>query len=146
MAKKKTIAQEVDAAAVLLQKLVRLKAADENGYCKCVTCGVSKHYKEMQGGHFISRRYTGTKIIEENVNPQCYGCNGPKAKDGTVTIAYTLYMTDMYGREYVDELQKIKHVPKKYTRDEIADIKKEFRDRIKVLEGELAFGQFMDGL
>jgi len=146
VAKKKTIAQEVDAAAVLLQKLVRLKAADENGYCQCVTCGVSKHWKESQGGHFISRRYTATKILEENIHPQCYGCNGPKAKDGTVTIAYTLFMQDTYGREFVDELQRIKHIPKKYTRDEIADIKKEYRDQIKILEGGFAFGEFMEGM
>ena len=134
MAKKKTIAQEVDAAAVLLQKLVRLKAADSNGYCVCVTCGISKHWKEMQGGHFISRRYTATKIMEENIHPQCYGCNGPKSKDGTVAIAYTTYMIDTYGRGFVDELQRIKHIPKKYTRDEIAEIKKEFREHIKALD------------
>ena len=37
--KKRTIAQEVEAAAKLLQKYVRLKASDDNGYCTCVTCG-----------------------------------------------------------------------------------------------------------
>ena len=55
MAKRKppTISQEVEKAAVLLQRLVRLKAANENGYCTCVTCGVIKKWNdEMQGGHF----------------------------------------------------------------------------------------------
>jgi len=48
--KKRTVAQEVDDAAKALQKYVRLKAADDNGYCQCVTCGVvRKWYDRMQG-------------------------------------------------------------------------------------------------
>ena len=35
--KKSTVAQEVEKAAKLLQRLVRLKASDDNGYCQCVT-------------------------------------------------------------------------------------------------------------
>ena len=147
MAKKKTIAQQVDTAAVLLQKLVRLKASCDQGYCSCVTCGhIGRWNDGMQGGHFISRRYTATKLLEENVHPQCAGCNGPRAKDGTVTIAYTTYMIDTYGRGFVDELQYLKGIPKKYTQDEVAEIKKDFRDQIKVLEGGLGFSKFMEGL
>lgn len=134
----KTIAKVVDDAAVLLQKLVRIKAADSDGYCVCVTCGSSKHWKEMQGGHFISRRYTATKIMEENISPQCQGCNGPRAKDGIVTIEYTNYMVDFYGREFVDELLVLKNVTRKYTRDEIAVISADFKEQIKYHEDRLA--------
>ena len=38
-----------------LQKLVRLKAADDNGYCECVTCGKIAKYTEMDGGHYIPK-------------------------------------------------------------------------------------------
>ena len=136
--KTKTIAKLANDAAVLLQKLVRMKAADDGGYCQCVTCGVSKHWKEMQGGHFISRRYTATKLLEENIHPQCYGCNGPRAKDGIVTVEYTNYMADTYGREFVDDLLVLKNTTKKYTRDEIAEISAEFKERVKYQEGRLA--------
>ena len=136
--KTKTIAKLVDDAAVLLQKLVRMKAADDNGWCMCVTCGGYKHWKEMQGGHFISRRYTATKLLEKNIHPQCPGCNGPRAKDGIVTVEYTNYMTDTYGREFVDELLIIKNTTKKYARDEIAQVSAEFKERIKYHEGRLA--------
>jgi len=138
MAKKtKSIAKLVDDAAVLLQKLVRLKAADENGYANCVTCGANKHWKELQGGHFISRRYTATKLLEENIHPQCSGCNGPRAKDGVVTVQYTNYMTDFYGREFVDELLVMKNITKKYTRDEISSISKALKEQIKDIESRL---------
>jgi hypothetical protein len=130
--KPKTIAKLVDEAATLLQKYVRLKAADENGYAQCVTCGVIKHWKELQGGHFISRRWTATKLIEENVNPQCPRCNGPLGGD---LIEYTRYMDEMYGPEFVDELRQLKHQTKKYTRAEVEEIKAELREKIKELEG-----------
>jgi len=135
--KTKTIAKLVDDAAVLLQKLVRMKAADDSGYANCVTCGANEHWKELQGGHFISRRYTATKLLEENIHPQCRGCNGFRSKDGIVTVQYTNYMTDFYGRDFVDELLVIKNVTKKYTRAEIAGISADFKDQIKRQEERL---------
>ena len=36
--KKKTIAALVEDAAKLLQKIRRLEEADDNGYCRCVSC------------------------------------------------------------------------------------------------------------
>lgn len=133
MAKKtKTIAKLVDAAAVLLQKYVRLKAMDEQGYVACVTCGAVKHWKDhMHGGHFVSRAAVATKLMEENVHPQCSHCNSFRSED---MIAYTLYMQDMYGRPFVEELQRLKSIPKKYTRLEVEEIIQELRQKIKELE------------
>lgn len=137
MAKKKTIAGLVNDAAVLLQKKVRIKAgiaAYTNGYCQCVTCGVWKHWKEMQGGHFISRRYTAHKLMEENIHPQCPGCNGPR---GGNLIPYTQYMNDTYGREFVDELESTKGETKKYSRPEILEIIEELKQEVKELEAQV---------
>lgn len=131
MAKPKTIAKLVDDAAILLQKLVKLKAADENGYCKCVTCGKVEHWKLMDGGHFISRRWTALKLMEENIQPQCKGCNG--FLNGNM-VAYTTYMIDTYGREFVDELQVLKHETKKHTRSEVLELIAELKAQIKELE------------
>lgn len=129
--KRKTIAQKVEQAAALLQKYVRMKAADHNGYCECVTCGTKTlWYEGMQGGHFIGRGSISTKLMEENVNPQCVRCN--KYLSGNIT-AYTLYMIDMHGREFVDELQRLKHVPKKYKRDEVEEIIRDLKQKIKEL-------------
>ena len=129
--KKKTIAALVNQAAELTQKLVKLKAADENGYCRCVTCGVVKHWKEMQGGHFISRTWTATKLLEENINVQCGRCNGPLRGN---MIQYTIYMIDMYGRDFVEELQDMKGKTKKYSRPEILDIIDELKTRVNEYE------------
>ena len=124
MKKKKTIAKLVDDAAVILQRIVRMKAADENGYAGCVTCGRVLHWKDMDGGHFISRTYTAHKLREENIHPQCKGCNGFR---GGEYQAYTLYMIDTYGREFVDELMATKRETKKWLRQDIIEHIEELR-------------------
>lgn len=129
--KRKTIAALVNEAATILQKIVRIKAADGNGYASCVTCGVTKHWKELQGGHFISRRYTAHKLLEENIHPQCGGCNGPL---GSNPVAYTLYMVDTYGRDFVDWLEDTKGQTKKYSRPEIEGIIADLKDQLRELE------------
>ena len=130
MAKKpKSIAKLTEVAATELQLLVRLKASDDNGYCSCVTCGVTRHYKDsMQGGHFIGRKWTATRLLEENVHVQCSNCNGPQRG---APIPYTLYMEDTYGREFVDELLVKKHQTKKYSRIEIMDLIADLRQRVR---------------
>lgn len=136
--KRKTIAQEVESAATLLQKLVRLKAADESGYVKCVTCDKIDHWSQMQGGHFISRGSKKWKLVEENIQPQCPGCNGFKMKYGNGEAIYTTYMIDTYGRALVDEMLSTKMEPKKYTRSEVAELVAEFKAQIKYHENRIA--------
>tara|TARA_R110000824_G_scaffold272287_1_gene460786 strand:- start:147 stop:533 length:387 start_codon:yes stop_codon:yes gene_type:complete len=54
---------------------IRLKTADENGYNFCFTCNKFDHYKNLQNGHFISRKYLSTRFDIENCKPQCPKCN-----------------------------------------------------------------------
>ena len=108
-----------------------MKAADVDGIAQCVTCGKKQHFKEMDGGHFISRKYTATKLIEENVHPQCKGCN--QYASGRHDD-YSLYMVDTYGIEMVRELNDKKRELCKQNRIELEEIKVELRARIKEQE------------
>jgi len=138
MPKKKNLRKQVDNLAVALQKHVRLKAADCNGYCTCVTCGVKKHWKEMDGGHFISRTHQRTKVIEENIHPQCKGCNLRSGKGDTlVTIAYRSYMVDMYGDDFVDYLFREAKRPAEFFGPDIEEESREIRRLNKELEAKL---------
>jgi len=133
MKKKKTkpIGKLVEEASVLLQLLVRVKASDDNGYCSCVSCGVTRHYKEMQGGHYIPRGNSATRLLEENVHPQCRGCNGFGMKYGDAEKQYTLYLIDTYGREMVDELIALKGATFKWSRIDLQDQIKGLKDAVK---------------
>lgn len=117
---------------VAIQLLSRIAAADDNGYCNCVSCGKSFHYKDGDGGHFISKGHSSYWSLEiENVHPQCKGCNGFGMKFGTASQEYTIYMIEMYGQEFVDNmLATKKNVKKMYKADYVAMLK-EFNDLIK---------------
>ena len=59
----------------IFSKYIRLKDADTKGYCTCVTCNRKYFWKEIQAGHFISRKNYSVRWDERNVKPQCYSCN-----------------------------------------------------------------------
>lgn len=83
---------------------IRLKNADKEGYCICVTSGRRIHWKEIQNGHFYSRKYYPTRWNEDNCHPQSMSDNVFLRGN---YIEYTKYMIDRYGREYVDELGRL---------------------------------------
>ncbi len=115
-----------------IQKLARISAADDNGYCACVSCGVTKHYSQMQGGHFIPKGNSSYWALEiENIHPQCAGCNMWGMRHGSAAQEYTLWMEDMYGREFVEEMiAKKKQAVKRYKSD-YEELLAEFLELIK---------------
>jgi len=138
MAKKKKKVKPIgklkEEAAELLQMLVRLKASDDQGYCSCVSCGITKHFKDMQGGHFIPRGNSATLLMEENIHPQCFGCNHFGMKYHDAEKQYTLHLIDTYGREIVDELISLKGQVHKWYRPDLEDQIQEFKAQIKIQE------------
>lgn len=130
--KKSTIAQEVDKAAKLLQRLVRLKASDDNGYCTCVTCGKVDHYKNIQGGHFYGRRNLVFKLFEENIHPQCPACNLYGMKTTKIQEAYRIYMEDTYGARRIRAMQRLAwRASPKFNRDEVIQFAGDLKEQIK---------------
>jgi hypothetical protein len=115
-----------------LQKLVRLKHADDNGYCTCVTCGKVDHWKSMDGGHFIPKGNSSYwALVEENIHPQCKGCNGFGMRYGTAAQQYTLYMVDTYGRDFVDEMEAKKGNMVKYYKKDYEEMTKIWNEQIR---------------
>ena len=139
--RKKTLRALIDDVAKLLQKHVRLKAAvsaDKNGFIECVSCGKWYHWKNMQGGHWIERGKQATKIMEENIHPQCAGCNQYGMRHRThVREGYSKYMRNMYGDDFCDEMLTSSRKPKKYLRADLEDMVKDLRKKNKEFEPEL---------
>ena len=132
MAKKKTLPKLKKEALELLQLLVRVKAADDNGYCKCVTCDtVSQWNKGIQGGHFISRGKTKWCLAEENIHPQCAACNGFGMKYHNKEAVYTIYMQEMYGADFVQNMLDTQNETVKLNRMGLEDLIVDFKSQIK---------------
>ena len=116
----------------LLQQLVRMKAADDHGMVTCVTCNTPVHYKDADGGHFIPKGSSSRWALEEcNVHPQCKGCNGFGMKYGSAAQNYTLYMIEMYGKDWVENMLATKNDVHKLYKADYADMIEEFNRQIK---------------
>jgi hypothetical protein len=135
MPKTRTLRKLVDDLAVAIQKHVRLKAADGMGYITCITCGLKRHWKEADGAHYISRTHQATKCMEENIHPSCKRCN--MINDVFVQEAYTAFMVDMYGQDFVDEMKLLAKKPFKNDRIEVGAQLKDIKRRNKELEDAL---------
>ena len=123
-------------ALILMQKLIRLKNADNDGICGCVTCGKRDHWKSMQGGHFIAKGSSSYHALEEyNIWPQCPGCNGFGMRYGSAMIHYTNFMNDYYGRDFVEQMLLDKNkVKKRYKADYlelIEDCKRQIKENLQ---------------
>lgn len=125
-------------ALVLIQRLARISAADDNGYAQCVSCGEQSHYKDMDGGHFYPKGSSSYWALEKkNVHPQCKGCNGFGMKFGTAAQQYTLWMIDYYGRDFVEEMEAKKRNVRKIYKAEYLEMIEEFKNEIKFHENRI---------
>ena len=95
---RKSIVKKLD--KVFSQYIRRRFAVNE--IAKCVTCGKQAHWKELQAGHFMSRKHYSTRQDETNVQVQCSGCNvfryGEQYKFGR-------YLEEAYGEGTAEDLQ-----------------------------------------
>ena len=68
---RKTIVNNLDK---VFSEYIRRRYA-KNNISVCVTCGKKDHWKNLQAGHFMSRKHYATRWDEENVEVQCMACN-----------------------------------------------------------------------
>ena len=118
-----------------IQKLARITAADDGGYCHCVSCGCVKHYKEMDGGHFIPKGSSSYWALDvANVHPQCKGCNGFGMKHGSAAQQYTSWMIDYFGRDFVEDMFAKKNNQIKFYAADYREMISEWTEQIKAHE------------
>lgn len=82
---------------------IRMREADEMGMTKCFTCGVKKHWKDMQNSHFYSRSHMSIRWDEINCNVACMPCN--VYFKGNIA-AYALNLTRKYGAGILEKLEQ----------------------------------------
>ena len=121
-----------------IQRLCRLAAADDDGNCACVSCGCVKHYSQLQGGHWLAKGSSSFWALRiENVHPQCASCNMWGMRYGSAAQQYTLWMEDMYGRDFVEEMIATKSNPIKLYKADYEEMLEEFNEQIKHHENRL---------
>jgi hypothetical protein len=111
-AKKPTRSKLVKKLDFVFSQYIRKKNADKNGNCTCCTCGKVLHWKEIQAGHFMSRKHYSIRWDERNVHPQCVACNVFRYGE---QYKYSIFL----GKELADVLYLQSKEIKKYTTDEL---------------------------
>ena len=115
---------------VLFSQYIRRRNADHLGRVKCFTCGVEKHWKEQQAGHFQSRSHHSTRWDEVNVQVQCVKCNmfrqGEQYKFG-------LYLDDRFGDGTAEELEIRSKTIVKLNRTDYEEAIERYKQKIKEL-------------
>jgi len=72
--KKKPISKLKKDLDTIFSKYIRQRYAS-GGIAVCFTCDKRDHWKKLQAGHFMSRRFLSTRWDETNVQVQCVKCN-----------------------------------------------------------------------
>lgn len=126
--KKKTISQLKKVADNVFSQYIRQKYADPHtGFCNCVTCGVQKHWKELQNGHYETRGVNALRYDERNAHPQCYGCN--VARKGNYP-RYAIFMVNKYGPDILNTLQEEAKELKQFKPYLLEEIIEEYKAKI----------------
>lgn len=113
----------------IFSEYIRRRNADASGYVSCVTCGKKDHWKNMDAGHYVSRRHNATRWDESNVHVQCPGCN--RFRNGAPD-EYAIYLKQAYPYDILEELHRKKHTISKWTQ-------KDYEDAIEYYKEELEF-------
>jgi hypothetical protein len=113
----------------LFSEYVRRVNSDDQGYCECVTCGKRDLWKNMQAGHYLSRKHSGTFIDVCNVHVQCDRCN--ILLHGNM-IAYNTFMVKTYGQKTIDRLEYMAKRRHSFTVFELQQYQKRYT---QILEG-----------
>lgn len=69
---------------------------------ECYTCGLKKHPKQMQNGHYVPRQYLSVRFDEVNCHCQCYACN--MLYNGQPS-AYAVRLKKEFGPDIIEKLE-----------------------------------------
>lgn len=129
--KRKSVSKLRKEAWTVFARLVKLRNADDQGYCHCFTCGKKLMWndRQMHAGHFMSRRHNATLYNTKNVQPQCSYCN---MFCGGEQYEFGLKLNEKYGPDTADELTVLSKQTKQFTTFELEEMiatwKQELRD------------------
>ena len=117
---------KISPADKYFSRYIRIRDADENGKCHCITCGHESEPKYIQCGHYGKRQHKGTRFSEKNCHAQCGACN--KWEQGNDVI-FRRKLVEMYGEEQVLLLESARYATIKISKFELEQIAKHYKQK-----------------
>jgi hypothetical protein len=122
----KTTQDWLKEAQTIFNKYIRLRDEGLN----CISCDKPIRKGNVDAGHMWSAGgHSNLRFNEFNVNAQCSRpCN--KDKSGDINN-YRLGFMKRYGEDKLSELDSIAHIERKFTKDELKEIIKKYKDLVR---------------
>ncbi len=109
-----------------------LRTTDSLEWGECVSCGHTFEFDKLDAGHFIAKK-SGNYFSEMGVNAQCRKCN--RYLSGN-QLPYRREIIERYGKGVDLELEEEAHQSKKFTVQELDDLRQHYENEIAELEGK----------
>ena len=85
---------------------------EEDGYCRCITCGKVLLPKEADCAHYLKRQHQATRFTEMNTGAQCGKCN--RFEQGRDVI-FRQKLVEKYGEDRIAMMEMEARKPYKQT-------------------------------
>jgi vacuolar-type H+-ATPase catalytic subunit A/Vma1 len=121
-----TVQELMKAAQIVFNKYIRERDKAQ----PCISCGSKLEDKFDAGHYFSSGGHKAVTFDEDNVHGQCVACN--QWKHGNL-IQYQIGIEHRIGGERLMQLHEKAHKSVKYTREELRDLIKHYKEKIKQL-------------
>lgn len=129
--KKPTRKKLIEKADKIFSLYIRQRNAKHDGLVECFTCGKKDHWKNLQCGHFQSRKHYATRWDETNCQVQCSGCNvfryGEQFKFGR-------NLDLVFGSGTAEELYQKSRKIVKYSTDELIELANHYNIKLADLK------------
>lgn len=113
---------------------IRARDAMSNGYAKCISCSKVHFWRDLQCGHYMSRRYMATRFDEDNCHAQCVACN--MFNQGNIQ-GYRRGLLEKIGEKRIDLVEiKAMNTIRKYSDLEYKELTKYYKLRTEKLRKE----------
>lgn len=117
----------------IFSEYIRLRDANDNGFCKCVTCGAMWRWQALHNGHYVNRQHIGARYDERNCHSQCPTCNiGLRGN----LDKYKRAIIEKNGVKVLEELESAKRTMAKWTTADYQEKIDYYRIEVKRLRCE----------
>ena len=134
--KAKSVAQLKKLADKYFSQMIRYRDGErrtDGWWSECITCSEWKPLKQMQAGHFVSRKVNSLRFDETNVNSQCPSCNVFKYGE---QYLYSKALDMKYGDGIAESLMNRRFETHKFTITELEEIIQDAKEQIKFYENQ----------
>ena len=122
--KEKSLPELLKLAEIVFNKWIRNRDKGNHGSFVCICCRKSHLNENMDAGHMFPKTYSALRFHEDNLWGQYNGCN--RLEYGNVE-EFKRNVKIIIGEERFNALEELKHVVKKWDKEELLEIIKKYK-------------------